>query len=142
MPGGLFRSDDHGESWELNRPLWDDPLREQWFGGGAEYPGIHSICVDPRDSDHVVLGVSCGGAWTTRDGGTTWQIGGKGLRAAYMPPELAYEPNVQDAHQLVQCAAAPDILWVQHHNGIFKSTDRAASWVEIESVAPSAFGFA
>ena len=25
LPGGLFRSDDHGESWVLNRPLWDDP---------------------------------------------------------------------------------------------------------------------
>ena len=34
------------------------------------------------------------------------------------------------------------MMWVQHHNGIFRSTDRAASWTEIADVKPSAFGFA
>jgi len=142
MPGGLFKSEDGGHSWVLNRSLWDDPLREQWSGGGAEYPGLHSICVNPRDSDDIVIGVSTGGAWTTRDGGRSWRIGGNGMRAEYMPPELQYEPNAQDAHLVVQCATAPDTLWVQHHNGIFRSTDRAASWGEIADVHPSAFGFA
>src|SRR5262249_36781233 len=28
MPGGLFKSKDSGDSWELVRSLWDDPLRE------------------------------------------------------------------------------------------------------------------
>ena len=142
MPGGLFKSDDGGHSWVLNRSLWEDPLREQWSGGGAEYPGLHSICVNPLDPDDIVIGVSTGGAWTTRDGGRSWRIGGKGMRAEYMPPELRYEPNAQDAHLVVQCPAAPNTLWVQHHNGIFRSTDRAASWSEIENVHPSAFGFA
>jgi photosystem II stability/assembly factor-like uncharacterized protein len=142
LPGGLFRSEDSGDSWELNRPLWDDPLREQWFGGGADYPGIHSICVDPRDPRHVILGVSSGGVWITRDGGRTWQPGGRGMRAEYMPPERQFEPNVQDAHMVAQCPANPDTLWVQHHNGIFKSTDAAASWTEIKDVKPSVFGFA
>jgi hypothetical protein len=142
MPGGLFMSRDHGKSWELNRPLWNDPRREEWMGGGAEFPGIHSICVDPRDSRHVTLGISCGGAWLTRDGGKTWQPGGKGMRAEFMPPERQYDVNIQDAHMLVQCPASPDAMWVQHHNGIFKSIDAAASWTEIKNVKPSVFGFA
>ncbi len=141
LPGGLFRSADGGGSWELNRPLWDDPKREEWFGGGADHPGIHSICVDPRDARHVTIGVSCGGVWSTRDGGLSWRIGGSGMRAAYMPPERQFEPNVQDPHIVSQCAAQPDVLWVQHHNGIFRSTDAGASWTEIERVSPSAFGF-
>ena len=69
LPGGLFRSDDHGETWEMDRVLWDDPRREAWFGGGADVPGIHSICVNPRDADHLTLAISCGGVWITRDGG-------------------------------------------------------------------------
>jgi len=142
LPGGLFRSEDSGDSWELNRPLWDDPLREEWAGGGADHPGIHSICVDPRDSRHVTLAVSTGGVWLTRDGGQTWSIGGKGMRAEYMPEERQFDPNAQDAHLVVQCLANPDALWVQHHNGIFRSTDAAASWTEITNVKPSAFGFA
>jgi hypothetical protein len=141
LPGGLFRSADGGDSWELNRPLWDDPLREEWFGGGADYPGIHSICVDPRDARHILLGISCGGVWRTRDGGLGWALAGTGLRAEFMPPERAYEPNVQDPHLVAQSRTNPDVLWVQHHNGIFRSTDAAATWTEIEDVAPSAFGF-
>ena len=142
LPGGLFRSEDEGDSWALNRPLWDDPLREEWFGGGADHPGIHSICVDPRDARHVSVGVSSGGVWITGDSGRSWQICGSGLRAEFMPPERQFEPNVQDVHMLAQCRANPDVLWVQHHNGIFRSTDAARSWSEITNVKPSAFGFA
>ena len=105
LPGGLFRSDDHGESWTLNRPLWDDPRREEWFGGGADHPGIHSILVDPRDSAHVKVGVSCGGVWTTRDRGATWAPTATGMRAEFMPPERQFEPNVQDPHRVAQCRA-------------------------------------
>ena len=43
---------------------------------------------------------------------------------------------------MVQCAAAPDHLWVQHHNGIFRSTDCGRNWEEIEEAGPSVFGFA
>lgn len=141
LPGGLFTSEDGGASWTLNRPLWDDPRREEWFGGGAEQPGIHSICVDPRDSDHVIIGISCGGAWRTRDAGASWAPCGPGMRAEYMPPERQFDVNVQDPHLIAQCGAAPDVLWVQHHNGIFKSVDGAASWTEIAGVSPSVFGF-
>jgi hypothetical protein len=142
LPGGLFWTENHGESWELNRSLWDRPEREEWFGGGADFPGIHSVCVNPRDPQHIIIAVSCGGAWISRDGGKTWNCGGKGMRAEYMPPERAYDTNVQDPHLLAQCAANPDALWVQHHNGIFRSIDGAASWTEIQNVQPSVFGFA
>ena len=50
LPGGLFRSTDHGDSWQMVRSLWDHPKRRTWMGGGADLPGLHSIIVDPRDS--------------------------------------------------------------------------------------------
>jgi hypothetical protein len=40
MPGGLFKSETNGDSWELNRPLWDHPKREEWGPNGAEYPAF------------------------------------------------------------------------------------------------------
>ena len=123
-------------------PLWDNPRREEWFGGGMDAAGIHSICVDPRNSKHVTVGVSCGGVWNTDDGGETWELTGPGMRAEFMPPEKALDPNVQDPHLLAQCRANPDVVWTQHHNGIFVSRDGARTWTEIENVAPSAFGFA
>lgn len=141
LPGGLFRSADGGASWEIARPLWDHPMRKEWVGGGADLPGIHSIAVDPRDAAVVRLGVSCGGVWITEDGGASWRSHGKGMRAEYMPPERQYDMNVQDPHRLVQCPAAPDALWVQHHNGVFRSRDGGLLWEEIKEVPPAVFGF-
>ena len=142
IPGGLFRSRDGGESWELIDSLWNHPQRTQWFGGGADFPGIHSILVDPRDSSTVRIGVSCAGLWVSRNDGGTWQCEGNGMRAEYMPPEMAMDPGVQDPHRIVQCRTSPDRLWIQHHNGIFRSDDAGATCTEIDTVQPSAFGFA
>jgi hypothetical protein len=142
IPGGLFRSPDHGASWELVRPLWDEPKRQKWMGGGTEWPAIHSICVDPRDSRIVRIGVSCGGVWETRDGGESWACRADGMFAAFMPPDQGRDPEIQDPHCLVQSPSDPDRLWVQHHNGIFRSDDSARSWVEVTDVPPSSFGFA
>jgi len=142
IPGGLFRSDDRGASWQLVRSLWDDPRRLQWFGGGFDDPGIHSIHVDPRDNDRLTVGVSCGGVWTSDDAGETWRLVGDGLRAAYAPPEQAYDTTTQDPHLIARCAAKPDVMWIQHHNGIFRSIDAGVTWTELECAAPSSFGFA
>ena len=142
IPGGLFRSGDSGETWSLAEELWNKPERARWFGGGYDHPGIHSICVDPRDHKRISIAISSGGVLLSDDGGTTWRQGGHGLRAAYMPPEQAMDPVAQDPHLVVQCLAAPDVMWCQHHNGIFHSKDRGANFTEIESEAPSRFGFA
>jgi photosystem II stability/assembly factor-like uncharacterized protein len=141
MPGGLFRSDDAGASWRLVEALWHHPARLMWFGGGADDAGIHSICVDPRDPRRIAIAVSCGGVWRSDDAGASWAAHTRGMSAAYMPPDRADDPDIQDPHAMVQCPAAPDVFWVQHHNGIFRSTDDLASWQPIASAGPSTFGF-
>ncbi len=141
IPGGLFQSTDAGATWRLVESLWNMPERHEWFGGGADWPGIHSIIVDPRDSTHVFVGVSCGGVWETRDAGATWTCRGEGLQAEYMPPGQQQNPNIQDPHRISACHAAPDTIWMQHHNGIFVTTDGAATWRMLETADPSSFGF-
>ncbi len=141
LPGGLFRSDDRGESWHLVDSLWDMPERQKWFGGGADEPGIHSICIDPRDSNRIAIGVSCGGVWVSEDDGATWRVGSQGMWAAYVPEEAKYDPGTQDCHLIVQCAAAPDVYWCQHHNAMFRCTDNLESWHEITTAPVSNFGF-
>ncbi len=142
VPGGLFYTDDGGQSWHLNNPLWELKQQQEWFGGGFDHAGIHSICVDPRDSSEVKVAVSCAGVWVTKDAGKSWNNQSQGMRAAYMPPEQAFEPSIQDPHKMVQCPNDPDVFWVQHHNGIFASTNNCESWKEFEQVIPSTFGFA
>jgi hypothetical protein len=142
IPGGLFRSNDDGDTWSLVRPLWEHPQRAEWMGGGYDAPGMHSVCVDPRDSRRVSVAVSTGGVWQTRDRGETWALRASGMRAEYMPPDQQGNPLVQDVHRMVACRGNPDVMWVQHHNGVFRSTDGAQSWTEITTAALSAFGFA
>ena len=110
------------------RALWDHPKRKQWMGGGADLPGIHSICIDPRNSRRVWVAVSTGGIWFTEDAGASWAQRGEGMRAEHVPPELTHDPIAQDVHCLAQCPAAPYRMWVQHHNGIFVSSDEGKTF--------------
>jgi len=142
IPGGLFRSRDRGESWSLVRGLWDRKERTEWFGGGYDHPGIHSICIHPRDARQVSVAVSCGGVWQSGDGGETWRLAAKGMSADYFPPERKHDENIQDVHRMVQSPSRPDVYYAQHHNGVFRSADGAASWQEVTAIAPSKFGFA
>jgi hypothetical protein len=140
-PGGLFKSVDGGASWQLNEPLWQRKERLEWFGGGYDSPGIHSICLHPRNAGEMLLGVSCGGAWRTTDGGADWHLRAAGMRADFMPPERNQEQNIQDPHLIARSMGAPDVLWTQHHCGIWRSSDNGASWHELKP-QPSSFGFA
>jgi hypothetical protein len=142
LPAALFRSTDHGETWQLMRGLWDVPERGRWVGGGYDDPGLHSIVIDPRDARRMAIAISTGGVWLSADGGESWTLGGKGLRAEYMPPDQAFDQAMQDVHLLAACAAAPEVLWAQHHNGIFRSTDFGATFNQVTAAAPSRFGFA
>jgi hypothetical protein len=131
-PGGLFYSEDKGENFQLVESLWNHPSRmdeNQWFGAGRDYPFIHSIVVDPRDSDHLYIAVSCAGIFETRDGGKSWEPRNKGLIAAYLPnpeAEVGHDP-----HLLLACQARPDVLWQQNHCGIFRSINAGQSWENV-----------
>jgi hypothetical protein len=100
IPGGLFKSADFGQSWQLVGDLWHRKERLEWFGGGYDAPGIHSICPHPTQPGQLLVGISCGGAWTTHDDGATWQITATGMRADFMPPEQSGNPNIQDPHHI------------------------------------------
>lgn len=141
-PGGLFKSSNNGDSFELNRALWDHPSRKEgWFGGGRDHPGIHSIIVDPRDSDHIYIGISCAGVFETKDGGQNWEPRNKGLRADFLP-----DPSSeigQDPHLVVMSKSNPDYLWQQNHCGIYMTRNGGELWHDVsQKDGPANFGFA
>ncbi len=140
-PGGLFRSDDGGETFQLVESLWNHPSRPGWFGGGRDYAGIHSVVVDPRDSRRVLVGISCAGVFETTDDGATWRPINKGLKAEFLPnPDSEVG---QDPHLLVGSPSHPDFLWQQNHCGIFRSTDSGMHWQDVsQAEGPARFGFA
>lgn len=157
IPGGLFVSDDGGESFELNRGLWDHESRggdlwngpgngtTKWFGTpaaeGEFAPGLHSIEIDPRDPRRVLVAISTAGVFETVDGGASWRPRNQGLTMDYSP-DPSDEWAGHDPHAIAICPGQPDHVWQQNHCGVFKSEDGAASWRKVS--APDAgvhFGF-
>jgi len=140
-PGGLFISEDYGESFELVQNLWNHPSRQnknQWFGTGRNGPYIHSIIIDPRDNNHVYVAVSCAGIFETYDSGQTWLPRNKGLIAAYLPnptAEIGHDP-----HLLLACPSHPEVLWQQNHCGVFRSINGGMDWKDVSG--PLNYGFA
>lgn len=147
IPGGLFVSDDGGDSWSLNRPLWNHESRggdlfagaasseNHWQGTPASIdygvfePGIHSIIVDPSDADHLFVGVSTAGVLESRDGGHSWHGANAGMTNDYLPDPEA--PWGHDPHFVSACPANPTFLWQQNHCGVFHSSDGAANWRKV-----------
>ena len=147
IPGGLFVSRDNGESWELNRPLWNHESRggdlfageatsENRWGGtpaaiayGEFAPGIHSVVVDPRDSKHLYVAVSSAGVLESTDGGESWQGRNAGMLMDYLPnPEAEWG---HDPHYITCCPGQPDRMWQQNHCGVFHSADGAKTWAKV-----------
>ena len=142
IPGGLFKSINGGKNFQLVKSLWNHHSRkEHWFGGGFDEPGIHSIIVDPKDSDHVYIGISCAGVFETKDGGYSWVSRNKGLKANFLPnPDSEYG---QDPHMVVTNQVNPKVMWQQNHCGVFRSKNAGRNWKEVSDKNGLAnFGFA
>ncbi|MGH2529833.1 MAG: MoaD/ThiS family protein [Actinomycetota bacterium] len=139
-PAALFRSEDAGSSWTLNRGLWDQPGRADWQPGAGGL-ALHSICPWPGDPDRLVVGISAVGVWLTDDGGKTWRHGNKGLVPQYVPEEAREATIDLCVHNMHRAPLRPERLFMQFHGGVYRSDDAGETWLDIAAGLPSDFGF-
>jgi hypothetical protein len=82
-------SEDGGETWQSVAGFNDHPMRPQWTGGAQDGtpdgPKLHSILIDPRDPNHMYLGMSGGGVFESVDQGHGWTPLNTGCRADFLP---------------------------------------------------------
>jgi len=138
-PAALFESHDAGETWSLNRGLFDHPHRPRWLPGNGGL-ALHSVVLDPTDPQRMYVAISSGGVYRTSDGGQTWTPQNQGVRVTFMPnkfPEFG-----QCVHKIALHPSRPERLFLQNHWGVYRSDDSAATWTDIANGLPSDFGFA
>lgn len=138
-PAALFESHDAGETWCLNRALFDHPHRARWLpsNGGL---ALHTVVLDPNDKQRMYVAISTGGVYRTCDAGQTWTAQNRGVRVTFAPNK--YPEFGQCVHKIVMHPARPERLFLQNHWGIYRSDDAAESWTDIANGVPSDFGFA
>ncbi len=140
-PAALFKSTDAGETWALERGLFDHPHRPQWMPGGGGLC-LHTILPDPTNPERLFVAISTGGVYRTDDGGKNWQPRNKGIRAKFLPPDQQYPEWGQCVHKVVRHPSNPNRMFLQHHWGVYRSDDSGDSWNDIGKGLPSDFGFA
>jgi hypothetical protein len=141
-PQGLFRSEDGGNSWESVRGLNEHPEYSQWMGavpnGTPDGPKLHSILVDPRDKNHLYVGMSSGGVHESLDRGATWKPLVKGMEVVEgFPADKLY---VHDPHCMRLCPSNPDRLYQQNHCGIYRLDRPGEKWKRIGRTMPTKVG--
>src|SRR5262249_38379310 len=139
---GVVRSEDGGDSWEPVAGFNSHPMREAWVGGlgdgTPDGPKMHSIIIDPRDPNHMYIGMSGGGVFESVDKGADWKPLNAGCVVTFLPdpnPEYGHDPHCVRLHPL-----EPDILYQQNHCGIYRMDRREARWVRIGEKMPESIG--
>ena len=139
-PGAVWRSTDRGETFTLERALWDHPHRPEWgagFGGQA----FHTVLPHPADPQSVTAAISSGGVYQTNDGGRTWQARNEGIRAEFLPEGQQYPEFGQCVHKITRHPSRPERMYMQNHGGVYRSDDHGAVWKSIADGLPADFGF-
>lgn len=139
-PQGLFRSTDGGISWAPFSSINDDQQFRGWMGtaqdGTPDGPKLHSILIDPRDPQHLYIGMSGGGVHETVDGGRTWKVMIKGMDVVEGFGFDGSQPTFHDPHWLRMCPSNPDRIYQQNHCGIYRLDRPSDTWVRIGRSMP------
>lgn len=139
-PHGLFRSENGGETWTGVEGFNEGPSYRKWTKDSATPSGpiTHSILIDPRDADHMYMGLSTGGIFETKNGGKRWKPLNEGVAADFLPqenPEYGHDP-----HCIVQHPFDPDRLYHQNHCGIYRLDRPGTRWERIGDNMPRTVG--
>jgi len=134
----LFRTTDGGRSWHELAGLRGHDTGAEWMPGAGGMC-LHTILLDPKDTDRIFVAISAAGSFRTEDGGRSWKPINRGLHSEFLPDPTAEIGHC--VHRLAMHPSNPDTLFMQKHWDVMRSDDAGANWREISGDLPSDFGF-
>jgi BNR/Asp-box repeat len=134
----LFRSADGGKSWQELSGLRGHGSGPHWQPGAGGMC-LHTILLDPKNSNRIFIAISSAGAFRTDDAGKTWQPINRGLHSLYIPNPTAEVGHC--VHRIAMHRSRPSALFMQKHWDVMRSDDAGDSWREISGNLPTDFGF-
>ncbi len=108
---GVFKSVNGGETWSATAT-------------GLPNRPINALAVNPATPATLYAGINLAGIFKSTNGGGAWSAMNTGLT----------DPSILSIRALVIDRATPTTLYAGTSNGVFKSTDGAASWTRFSSV--------
>ena len=146
-PAALYVSDDYGTNWNSMDGLNRHASREEWWEGGAGLV-LHTIVTNQHDPNDVMVAISVAGVFRSLDGGISWQPSNEGtLSMAEAWTSEFGNASAQHlgvhrcVHKVVRSPRYPAVLVQQNHDGVYRSDDHGASWVDIADGIRDRFGF-
>jgi hypothetical protein len=146
-PAMLWESPDQGETWTKLPALTDLDGAENW-GPGAAGLVLHSILCG--GNGQMWVGISAAGVFASSDGGASWvQQGRRSNRSGpagrlarhWDGVEIRAEDEIFSCVHNLAFGAAPGLIYMQNHQGVYRSRDGGQLWEEITEGLPSTFGF-
>jgi photosystem II stability/assembly factor-like uncharacterized protein len=149
--GGVFESEDRGQSWKLVglegeavraleiAPSQPDELvagtrsgvfrsvdrGKSWarisLEGDQEIRNLDSLAIDPRDPEVIYAG-TYHLPWLTRDGGKNWK------------PVIAGIIDDSDIMSLRLDAANPELVYMSACSGIYRSENQGGEWTKLQGI--------
>ena len=131
---GIYRSDDEGASWrKLPNAVQAERVKMPFACR------VMRIEIDPAQPDHIYAALEVGGAMRSLDGGVTWDdCSGDLVKLSELPhlkSRIVSDSEMEgmlDGHALCVSPAASGTVFLALRMGLFRSTDNAAHWKDME----------
>jgi hypothetical protein len=136
---GLFRSSDAGQTWQELAGLRGHGSGPSWQPGAGGMC-LHTIILDPSDTERIFVAISAAGAFRSDDAGQTWRPIKRGLKSEGIPDPDAEVGHC--VHHIAMHPSRPGVLFMQKHWDVMRSDDAGDSWQDIGGNLPTDFGFA